>query len=218
MSVRKRSNGLATYHKIVSAAVSIMREEGPEEITTTRLAAASGIVQSGFYTHFRNVDEAVLAAAEHTGGRLRDVIRAWRAEIVPLGGGTVRQLAEHYAALIKLLLDERHFTELHLQYRRAPNALGEVLRWFEADVLRDISVHLGQIIHPSTPPRDVDRQQAEQIVGMFWVAVDRALYAEGDPEGLALQLAVLTKASVELGYGRPDEQFLSQVLLGLLKP
>ena len=231
MTVRKRSNGLATYHRMVQAAVTIMREEGPGEVTTARLAEASGVVQSGFYTHFKNVDEAIVAAAEQTGQRLREVIRSWRAEIVALGGGTVQQLAEHYAALIKLLLNERHFTELYLQYRRTPSRLGEVLRHFEADVLRDISVHLEQMLHPSAqhaghlynPPLQArDRQQAEQIVGMFWVAVDRALYADAGPaeddvERLALQLAVLTKASVELGYGVPDERFLARVSLGLLK-
>ncbi len=228
MSVRKRSNGLATYQKMVQAAVSIMREEGPGGVTTARLAEASGIVQSGFYTHFKNVDEAIVAAAEQTGQRLREVIRSWRAEIVALGGGTVQQLAEHYAALLKLLLRERHFTELYLQYRRAPGSLGVVLRRFEANVLRDVSVHLEQMLHPSaplqnTPLQDRDRRQAEQIVGLFWVAVDRALYAEGeladgDVERLALQLAVLIKASVELGYGAPDERFLTRVSLDLLKP
>ncbi len=104
-----------------------MREEGPEEVTTARLARASGVVQSGFYTHFKNVDEAIVVAAEHTGRRLRDVIRAWRADVIALGNLSVKQLAEHYAALIRLLLEERHFTELYLQYRRAPSALGDPL-------------------------------------------------------------------------------------------
>ncbi len=96
MSVRKRSNGLATHQKIVSAAVTIMREEGPAGVATARLAEASGIVQSGFYTHFKNVDEAIVAAAEHTGRRLRDIIKRWRMEIVALGDVTVQQLAEQY--------------------------------------------------------------------------------------------------------------------------
>ena len=103
-----------------------MREEGPEEVTTARLARASGVVQSGFYTHFKNVDEAIVVA-EHTGRRLRDVIRTWRADVIALGNLSVKQLAEHYAALIRLLLEERHFTELYLKYRRAPSALGDTL-------------------------------------------------------------------------------------------
>ena len=218
MSVRKRSNGLATHQKIVSAAVTIMREEGPAGVTTARLAEASGIVQSGFYTHFKNVDEAIVAAAEHTGQRLRDIIKQWRMEIVALGDVTVQQLAEHYASLIRLLLKERHFTELYLQYRRTPTSLGTALRQFEVNVIADVGVHLEQMIPAEFRGlKDKDRQQAEQIVGMFWVALDRALYAEGDTESLALQLAVLTKASVELGYGEPDERFLSRVSLGLLR-
>ena len=217
-SVRKRSNGLATYHKIVEATVTIMRQEGPGGVTTARLAHASGIVQSGFYTHFKNVDEAIVAAAEHSGQRLRDVIQTWRSETIALRNVSVRRLAEHYEALLELLLGERHFTELYLQYRRSPSTLGEVLRQFEADVLYDISVHLGETFHPSEPLREVDRQQAEQIVGMFWVAVDRALYTpEADPKTLALELAVLSKVSLELSYAEPDERFLSRVTLGLLK-
>ena len=219
MSARKRSNGLATHQKIVNAAVTIMREEGPTGVTTARLAEASGIVQSGFYTHFKNVDEAIVAAAEHTGQRLRDIIRRWRMEIVALGDVTVQQLAEHYASLIHLLLEERHFTELYLQYRRTPTSLGAVLRQFEVNVIADVGVHLEQMIPAEfRGSEDKDRQQAEQIVGMFWVALDRALYAEGDIGSLALQLAVLTKASVELGYGEPDTQFLSRVSLSLLRP
>ncbi len=219
MSARKRSNGLATHQKIVNAAVTIMREEGPTGVTTARLAEASGIVQSGFYTHFKNVDEAIVAAAEHTGRRLRDIIRRWRMEIVALGDVTVQQLAEHYASLIHLLLEERHFTELYLQYRRTPTSLGAVLRQFEVNVIADVGVHLEQMIPAEfRGSEDKDRQQAEQIVGMFWVALDRALYAEGDIGSLALQLAVLTKASVELGYGEPNAQFLSRVSLSLLRP
>ncbi len=91
----------------------------------------------------------------------------------------------------------------------------EVLRQFEADVSADISVHLERMVKAPLP--DVNRQQAEQIAGMFWVAMDRALYAENDPDDLALQLAVLTKASVELGYGEPDARFFSRVSLGLLR-
>ena len=222
VSVRKRSRGRATYQKIVEAALTIMREEGPEGVTTTRLAEASGIVQSGFYTHFSNVDEALIAAAEATGGRLRALFHDWREEIVALEGGSVAQLAAHYERLLGLLLRDRPFTELYLQYRRAPTPLGETLRRFEGDVVGDVASHLARLMHPEDEaPRGVDALQAELIVGLFLSALDVALREPGDArlKTLALHLSVLTKASVEVGYGDVEgSPLLHEAGLGLLEP
>ena len=220
--VRKRSRGRATYQRIVEAALTIMREEGPGGVTTTRLAEASGIVQSGFYTHFGNVEEALIAAAENTGGHLRALFHAWRGEIVALEGGSVAQLAAHYERLLGLLLRDRPFTELYLQYRRAPTPLGETLRRFEGDVVGDVASHLARLMHPEDPsPREVDSSQAELIVGLFLSVLDVALREPGAARlsVLSLHLSVLTKAGVEVGYGDLEGSPLLQGTdLGLLEP
>ncbi len=222
MTVRKRSRGRATYRKIVEAALTIMREEGPEGVTTTRLAEASGIVQSGFYTHFSNVDEALTAAAEGTGQHLRALVDDWREEIVALDGGTVHQLAEHYERLLTLLLRDRPFTELYLQYRRAPTPLGETLRRFEKDVTEDVAAHLARLVRPDDPvPGAADTLQAELIMGFFLSVVDLALRdaSAARLRTLSLHLSVLTKASVEAGYGDVGASaLLHQTGLGLLEP
>ncbi len=222
MTVRKRSRGRATYQRIVEAALTIMREEGPEGVTTTRLAEASGIVQSGFYTHFSNVDEALVAAAEDAGRHLRGLVHAWREEIVALNGGSVAQLAEHYERLLRELLRNRPFTELYLQYRRAPTLLGDTLRRFEGDLIEDAGAHLARLVRPDDPtPREEDRLQAELIVGLFMSVMDVALRESSDARlrPLALHLAVLTKAGVEAGYGDLETSpLLHQTSLGLFEP
>jgi AcrR family transcriptional regulator len=51
-----------TRELLVAAAIRLLSEHGPAAVTTTRLAAEVGIVQSGVYAHFASVDDIVAAA------------------------------------------------------------------------------------------------------------------------------------------------------------
>jgi AcrR family transcriptional regulator len=209
-AIRKRSNGRATARRIIEAAVNILREEGTQHVTTTRLAEASGIVQSGFYTHFQNTEEVIAIAADHTAKYLRDVIRSLQDELVALRGGTVAEVARHFVQVFELLLRDRHFTELYLQYRRSPSPLGEVLRRFESNATSDIADELAKVTHPEDPVQNVlDQQQAELILGYFSASMDILLRCD-DPEArlenLAFQLALVTKLGVDFAYSSVDRQ------------
>ena len=58
-----------------------MREEGAQGVTTTRLAAAAGIAQSGFYRYFPSIDACLEAA------------------IAPIAAGVREDLAQNRRAL-----------------------------------------------------------------------------------------------------------------------
>jgi AcrR family transcriptional regulator len=220
--VQKRRHGLATYEAIVETAVKLLLELGPEALTTTRLSKASGIVQSGFYTHFQNTDEVLVVAAERIGSHLRAVVRGWQEELVKLHGGTVEEVTQHYARIFRLLLEDRHFTELFLQYRRLPTPLGEVLRAFEGGILEDSTKILAHIVRPDDPsPRTIDREQTEWLLEMFWAVADMVIRMEQPEkrlEAVAWQFAVLTKTSVALGYGNKAKvSILNQALTHLFE-
>ncbi len=216
---RKRRKGRVTSSRIVETAARILLEEGPQQITTGRLAEASGIVQSGFYTHFKNTEEVLIAAAEQIGTHLRKVAGEGQAQIVALQGGTVAQLAQHYANLFRLLLEDRHFTELFLQYRRAPTPLGQMLRGFERGITLDTAGFLAQMARQSPVPRPEDLELSESIIGMFWACMDALLSSEKGEvalEDIAMRLAVVSKISAELTYGNVDrKRLMEQANLGL---
>jgi len=62
---------------LIRATIQLVRERGARAVTTTSLAAAVGISQSGFYQHFENVDECLGAAAVTFAEEMR-LLRAHR--------------------------------------------------------------------------------------------------------------------------------------------
>ncbi len=203
--VRKRRRGQVTTRKIVDAAITLLLTEGLEAVTTSRLAQASGIVQSGFYTHFRSVDEVIAQAAERIGQHLRRAIHNLQQELVALRGGTVAELHDHYLRILRLLLtQDREFSVLFVQYRRSPSPLGDSLRRFERSLIRDTARALAPMTHPAQPAAGQrDLAQAESLFNLFWVEMDLLLQGRASEAALdraALHLAILSKVSVEFNY------------------
>lgn len=154
-----------TRLRLIEAVLSHVREHGMSGLTTGRVAEAAGIAQSSFYVHFKDMDEALKAAADKTGQEMRSQLSAQR----PPGGN----LRAAYEGTLRALLAYPQITDLLLSRRRDKNSpLGETLRDLVAeareDLIRDIKRNLGDSVGSF-------EIEAEFIVGLTLVALEGVL-------------------------------------------
>lgn len=122
-----------------------MRREGPAALTTGRLTKAAGIVQSGFYKHFRDVAECQEAAAEQVAERIRYFNAAGAFRMRSTSPYDVHALAAHLEVMLEAVLTEREFAELFFRTRYDDSPLGQVMRRFIEGVREDIVTHLWEL-------------------------------------------------------------------------
>lgn len=127
-----------TRQRLVDATLQVLSEEGPEQLTTGRIARAAGLSQPSFYLYFTDMEDAQKAALREVGQQLRTVVRESRKHLV-LRPDTVR---EAYAAAVNYFTAHPIFTRLLLRHRRDPTLLGrglsEILTEARADFLADL--------------------------------------------------------------------------------
>jgi AcrR family transcriptional regulator len=134
-----------TRQRLIDAAIEILRHEGIEGLTTTRLANAAGITQPAFYVHFKNVDDCLRVTAEQLFERLNRLQAESRRKVYE-GIKTVRDLgradivAAAFDESLKIAMAEPRFMELFLRYRRDTSSpLGESMRKAQEKVRRGIA-------------------------------------------------------------------------------
>lgn len=117
----------ATRERMIEAALEIITEEGTSALSKSRVCARAGMHRSGFYNHFKNVDELTAAAVEVIGGRLvaRDArIRRFFDEDDP----TVERDIASYEAVMKAYLEQPELTWLLMRCVHEVSPVGEVVR------------------------------------------------------------------------------------------
>lgn len=139
---RKRSDGEATRERLLWAAEELLSLEGLPGVTTARLAAAAGIVQSGFYAHFGSVEECMVAVAERIGERVLRPVEKGLATLRARGPSDPELIRAQYQRVFGVLEAEWRFVELVLRYHREPTPLGQVLSGLMARLRRLIVDHL----------------------------------------------------------------------------
>ena len=72
--------------RILTAAVSVMRERGVTNTTTKEIARAAGVAEGSIYNHFANKSELIAASMAEVAGGIRDALTRLRASA---GEGTV---------------------------------------------------------------------------------------------------------------------------------
>lgn len=122
-----------TRAKLVEVTIDLIRREGLEAVTTTRITQEAGIAQPGFYAHFKNVEECLETAANEVGSALREQQRQVRARTYERvrsveDFSNIDVLRALYDDLLCVILSEPAFTELFLRYRRDPSPLGRAMR------------------------------------------------------------------------------------------
>lgn len=127
-----------TRKRLVEATLEVLSEEGPEKLTTGRIARAAGLSQPSFYLYFSDMEDAQRAALREVGQQLRTVVREARSKVV-MKPNAVRGA---YAAAVTYFTAHPVFTKLLLRHRRDPTLLGrglsEILSEAHEDFLTDL--------------------------------------------------------------------------------
>lgn len=122
-----------TRARLVEVTIDLIRREGLESLTTTRIAREAGIAQPGFYAHFKNVDECLRTAASEVAETLRERQGEARRRAFARFRSVedlwdLDALRATYADTLDVMLSEPTFAELFLRYRRDPSPLGQAMQ------------------------------------------------------------------------------------------
>lgn len=192
---RRRPQG-QTRERLVEAAVSLLAREGPAAVSTTRLAAEVGIVQSGFYAHFGSVDECLAEACRRVVDEARAPITEWMGELAATDSGDLERLTAHFARVLDLLVPRWQAVELVLRHQRDPGPLGQQLAEVGRTLDRDVHAYLRSIadVLPDPLPRAAERRLAllaHLAVGLVMSALEAIADEPGlDRAAVARSLAV----------------------------
>lgn len=150
----------ATRERLIQATLDLLRSGGTAAVSTVSVTKAAGIVQSGFYMHFKNTDEALRVAAERAAEQIGDYVAETRREMHRLDPDDLDLLREHCEKMLELFLREQHFVEIFLHHRNDKTSLGEVLRELAAQLHADLVEDLRNVIFRR---RKIPAAQAEIV-------------------------------------------------------
>lgn len=180
---------------MLEAAADLLRSEGLPSLTTVRVTKEAGIVQSGFYAHFKNPEHLQQELAERAGRELREAIASWMAAL-RAGDENDDSLAARYREVLELFQREKALVDLFLRFRRSHSPLGAVLGHLHTQLRADFFQYLrdktGDVPpeHLGTLGTHADALVAA-LLGMAEGVVDGRV---ADPSGAATELAALTHA------------------------
>lgn len=102
-----------TRRRLIDAALALSAEHGFSSLSLREIARVSGIAPTGFYRHFRDLDELGLVMVDEVALTLRQLIREARSRFEEQGGRTRASVeafmdyAHQKPHLFRLLLGER---------------------------------------------------------------------------------------------------------------
>lgn len=171
----RKPNSNINRSSILDAAIMLALENGPEALSTVRIARAMDIVQSGFYAHFKNMDDCISALALRIEASVRAPIAERMAALRQSNPSDAATLTPYYEGLFDLIEDTGPLMELFLRYRQDRSPLGAVLDQGEAALVEDLTDHLDAIMPadagaPALAHRSAkDRRQACFVMAHFLV-------------------------------------------------
>lgn len=159
-AVPRREQRAATRERLIQATLDLLRSGGAAAVSTVSVTRQAGIVQSGFYMHFKNTDEALRVAAERAAEQIGDYVAATRREMHRLDPDDLDLLREHCEKMLELFLREQNFVEIFLHHRNDKTSLGEVLRELAQQLHSDLVEDLRNVIFER---RRVSAKERERI-------------------------------------------------------
>lgn len=140
------ASAASTRERLLAAAVRVLQEEGETAVSTTRLTAEVGIVQSGFYSHFPSLDAVLAEAAAQVVADVRGPLRDWMRQLRRLDlaapEGTVDNLRDHMQRVLVELRPRWPALAAVQRHRREQTAVGRTLAAAYDDVVDDVTDYL----------------------------------------------------------------------------
>lgn len=160
-----------TRQRLINGLLEVLKSDGLQGLTTTKVAEAAGVAQSSFYFHFEGMDDAMQAAARYLGGQIQQAIREQRHHFED-GRNPVEALRESNRGTLEAFLSEPVFAELFLTHRRDPQSpLGRTFRQL-LDQSRQELIDDLRCMHPALPRPEI---YGELFVGMTLAAVEAVI-------------------------------------------
>ena len=163
---------------LVDAAVALVREDGPDALTTGRLARRVGITQSGFYAHFRNLDACLDALAERLQVEVRRPIADGMAALRASDPGDPDELTVYFETLFALVEERAVLRDLFLPHRGDRSEVGRRRAACERDLVDDLTHHLAAIVRPTGEGEATCRTLAHMLIEQSFTVL--AAWQRGD--------------------------------------
>ncbi|MEL6340838.1 MAG: TetR/AcrR family transcriptional regulator [Myxococcota bacterium] len=188
-----------TRRRLLAATLDILSNEGAAALTTTRVAEAAGIVQSGFYRHFANMDACLREALDPIQKHVRQDIAQRRRSWFARFGADGADGPAHYADSLAFVDAHPQLSEIAIKRRFDDGAVGTLMREFHeglvADLVDDL-VMLGRLLG-----RERDRTRCDTVarllLGAVFSAVESRLRGEAGKEELGAVLNTMADAASE---------------------
>jgi AcrR family transcriptional regulator len=193
---RRRGTREETRRRLIDSAIHIVRTEGVGGLTTVNITRLAGIVQSGFYMHFKNVDECLQVAAE-------EIVIMQRLEDINDPG----VLYALFDAVLETLLEERQFTELWLRYLRDKSPLGDAMRRVSQGFGTELAEDLLEIGRRFQMPDRLRRRvelHAEFIIWQIVGAFEAVLNGRVEKDVIVRKITRCTIAATHGEFGVPN--------------
>ena len=161
-TVLSRSESKAlTRKRLLDAAVAILDERGEAGLTTTAVAHAAGITQSGFYVHFTDMNDLLHSLIDDLAAQRRDAVRKSR-RLSRAAPGDMERFRETFRVPLRSLLSHPPLLRLTVRSRHDPaSPLGAWSRALFEDTRRDLVTDLFILGLPSRTA--AQRRKAEMI-------------------------------------------------------
>lgn len=159
-ALSREETKLITRRRLLDGAALVLRQEGFEKLTTSRVAREAGVAQPTFYVHFRDMNELLQALAEERMTQIRKPLREARLSISMASGDD--PLRETFRLPLRALSEQPELFRLWIQEMHRPGSpLGRKAREMQEEMRRDLAEDLIALGAPVGTA--IEREQVDMI-------------------------------------------------------
>jgi AcrR family transcriptional regulator len=191
-ALSREETKLITRRRLLDGAALVLRKEGSDKLTTSRVAREAGVAQPTFYVHFRDMAELLNALAEERIGQIRKPLRQARQSIKT--AETDDPIRETFRVPLRSIIEQPELFRLWIQEQHRPGSpIGEAARELQDEMQRDLVEDLIALGAPVETP--AQREQVEIIAeGLIALTQTLALsHIDGRYKDLEQIIDVLTR-------------------------
>ena len=196
--VLSRSESKArTRQRLLDAALAIVDERGEAGLTTTAVARAAGIAQSGFYVHFADMNDLLHGLIDDLALQRREAVRMSR-QLARAAPSDIEQFRETFRVPLRSLLSHPVLLRLVVRSRHDPTSpIGEWSRSLLEETRRDL---VADLVILGVPWRTATERRKATMIADGLIALTETL-ALGHVDGRYPNLEEVIDTLLEFSEG-----------------
>lgn len=155
--------------QLLAAAVDLLRQAGPDAVTTTAVAKSVGIKQPSVYAHFSSRQALLTAAINEVAQELAEFTRHAQAELRAAGADDPAALHTHFTAIVDNAHHHREVITVWISHRAERTPLGDALRDVDELFVEAITDHVAALVGAD------DRARSERFARVMLESVASVL-------------------------------------------